>query len=102
MTFEDLCKRWGYSPYSSKSAFFDFAKSKGILTGDCRPYHVDEYKLLTYEHEIGFKPDMVTVEEYRRKTGLSQYQVAKLIKDKAVKSCVLFTTKKRVNYRIKL
>ena len=101
MTFEDVCRRWGFSPYSSHSDFFDILKKKKILKGDCRPYKVDEFKLLTYEHEIGFEPDMVSIEEYRRRTGLSQYQVKKLIQENKVKSCILFQTKKQITYRIK-
>ena len=101
MTFEYVCRRYGFSPYSSHSTFFDILKKKKILKGDCRPYEVNEVELLNYEKEIGFEADMVSIEEYRRRTGLSQYQVKKLIKENKVKSCILFQTKKQVTYRIK-
>lgn len=103
MTFEDLCKRWSISPYSSHSTYYKVLKDTCIIDAAAqKPYKVDTEALLEYERRVGFKPGMVSVAEYvRLHKGISKYKVLQMIKHNEVESCILCSSQKSIYYRVK-
>ncbi len=103
MTFEELCKRWSISPYSSHSVYYKTFFREGIIIGPTKkkPYSIDKKKLLAYEKKVGFKPGMITVAEYvRQHQGSTKYKVLKMIEEESIESCILCRNKKKIYYRI--
>lgn len=103
ITFEELCRRWSISPFSSKSVYYKTFFKEGIIIGPVKkkPYRIDMKKLLAYEKKIGFEPGMVSVAAYvRLNKGLTKYKVLKMIEEGSVKSCILCKSENQIYYRL--
>lgn len=100
MTFEELCKRWSISPYSSKSAYYDLFKKEGIIEGEKKPYIINIEKLKRYEKKVGFKPEMMPIPQYCKNHRVSKFKALRKIRDNEVNYCILCETEKTKYYRL--
>ncbi len=102
MTFEELCKRWKISPYSSNSVYYDVFRKEQFMNGlRKKPYKIDTARVYAYEKRIGFAVGMITISEYMKKYNVSKYLANKFIERKQVDGCNLCSSTVKSYYRMK-